>query len=195
MQALETYHMAGQTEQFVYLDTFLPMPPSTNNLYYTDKRTFRRIPTPGVQAYKTTAVTDIRYKYQHQVGGFWIPNAPARLIANYTFYFPDYKIAGRDTFKMRDIDNLIKLIQDSIFAAAQDDHYGYEPDDSQICYMQIGKIRLTEYEQERLQRADPRHPHVHEKSKGYKRGYAHAQLTLLNWGGDEGGRPQYPHGY
>lgn len=171
---------------YIYLDTFLPMPPSTNHLYFNKPGGRGRGLTQEGEAYKLSAITQIRSEYSYQPGGFWIPNPPARLAAQYTYYFPDYKVRGKLAIDERDLDNMVKVLQDSIFAAAQDDHHGYKPNDKQIYHKTLIKIKVTAELAKEL--AYLEHPTITPGSQRYAKGYVHAQLVLLDWG--EGGEEQ-----
>jgi Holliday junction resolvase RusA-like endonuclease len=82
-----------------------PLPPSSNNAYYTDRRTGTRHLTNEAKVYKKRLGEIIMVKRRSQAVPF--PEPPYSV--DYHFRFPNRR--------KRDLSNCLKLLEDAVFAA------------------------------------------------------------------------------
>jgi Holliday junction resolvase RusA-like endonuclease len=84
-----------------------PLPPSSNNAYYTDRRTGSRHLTNDGKVYKKSLGEIIMVK------GREVPFPEPPFSVHYHFRFPDRR--------KRDLSNCLKLLEDGVFAAMGED--------------------------------------------------------------------------
>jgi Holliday junction resolvase RusA-like endonuclease len=87
-----------------------PLPPSSNNIYYSDRKTGSRHLTNEAKVYKKRLGEIIMLK------GREVPFPEPPFTVDYHFRFPNRR--------KRDLSNCLKLLEDAVFAAiGQDDRY------------------------------------------------------------------------